>query len=267
MNDKNPTPEEIPFPIDASVPSHYRLWNVQWRIMSGKLKLWEDARFVCVDVPINSDEAGRILPLFMFLRKPYRATLFIAHYPKTAFTRAYNECALLIHVRTPFGSGVHCPWMIVDDDTALIYGREILGYPKKMGKFSFKESGKKITASLDRKGTTVLSLEADRKRKEDKPTPVMARKSINVGGMGQFFAFNPIWMFKPREVIHDSSAASVKLNLKHSDYDPIKKLVADFTNPLEARVATIDIHGARFLWYLGFTGLKVFKNSYNLRFR
>jgi hypothetical protein len=57
------------------------------------------------------------------------------------------------------------------------------------------------------------------------------------------------------------------LNIKHSDYDPIKSLIADYKNPLDARIAKTDIFGSRMLWPVGFTGVRVFGNSFNLRFR
>jgi acetoacetate decarboxylase len=120
---KKPGPSAVPFPIEEKNHGFGRLFRTMLAVLGLRVKLWEDTTFILVDVPLNPAEAKKILPLFMFLRKPYRATFFIAKYAKTAFTGTYNEAALLLHVRTPFGKGVYCPWMIVNDDTALIYGR------------------------------------------------------------------------------------------------------------------------------------------------
>ena len=258
---------EVPFPLKEKEHSFWKQFKVMLAIAGLKIKLWEDTTFVLIDVPLNPDEAKKILPLLMSLDKPYRATLFIARYARTAFTGTYNEAALLVHVRTPLGKGVYCPWMIVDDDTALIYGRELLGYPKKMADIPFADDGKKINASLTRRGIEVISIEAERLKKDVNPAPVLEAKTFNFGGMGQAFTFNPVWMFKPRERIHESYSAKAVLNIKHSDYDPIKDLIADYRNPLDARVAKTDIFGARMMWPVGFTGMRVFGNTFNLRFR
>ena len=258
---------EVPFPLKEKEHSFWKQFQIMLAITGLKIKLWEDTTFVLMDVPLHPDETKKILPLLMYLDKPYRATLFIARYARTAFTGAYNEAALLVYVRTPLGKGVYCPWMIVDDDTALIYGRELLGYPKKMAEIPFADDGKKISAGLTRRGVELIFVEAERLNKEVNSAPVLEAKTFNFGGMGQAFMCNPIWMFKPRERIHESYSAKAVLNIKYSDYDPIKDLIADYKNPLDARIAKTDIFGAWMMLPVGFTGLRVFGNTFNLRFR
>ena len=265
---KNKTDNAIPsFPFDSASRSAGSLIFNYFSLLRGRVKLWENAHFVFIDVPLEPAEANKILPAWMFLRKPYRATFFIADYPKTAFTVPYHEAALLLHIRTPCGAGVHCPWMIVDDDTALIYGREMLGYPKKMGEFHFTERGKTISADMTRRGVRLVSVKTVRKETEKNPRPLMGVKTFNIGAMGQFVAFNPIWLFKPIEKIHASYTATAELRIGNSPHDPIRKLIADYRNPLPARIGRIDILGSRYLLPVGMTGLRVYANSYENRFR
>ncbi|MCP4706060.1 MAG: acetoacetate decarboxylase family protein, partial [candidate division Zixibacteria bacterium] len=193
--------------------------------MSGA-NFWDNARFIMIDVPLNRDMARKILPWGLWLTDPPMATLFIVNYTKTAFTVPYKEAALLIHVRTLFGKGRHCCWMILDDDTALIYGRELLGFPKKIGDFTFNEKGDHISASVTRRGVKLISIEAERAQVQSPPPPVLNHKFFNVGGLGQFFLYNPIWFFIPKETIHESYSAKVSLSLAESQYDPIAKLVS-----------------------------------------
>ena len=258
---------EVPFPLKEKEHSAWKQFKVMLAIAGLKIKLWEDTTFVLMDVPLHPDETKKILPLLMCLDKPYRATLFIVRYAHTAFTGAYNEAALLVHVRTPLGKGVYCPWMIVNDDTALIYGRELLGYPKKMAEIPFADDGKKIKTGLTRRGIEVISIEAERLQKELNPEPVLEKKTFNFGGMGQAFMCHPIWMFKPRERIHESYSAKAVMNINHSDYDPIKDLIAEYKNPLDARIVKTDIFGAKMMLPVGITGLRVFADTFNLRFR
>ena len=114
--------------------------RIRRAIKKDGVKMWDGARLVLADVPVNAREAARILPWCMKPVDPPLATLFITDYPKNAFTVPYKEAAVLIHVRTPLGRGIHCCWMVVDDDTALILGRENLGYPKKMADITYEES-------------------------------------------------------------------------------------------------------------------------------
>ena len=258
---------EVPFPLTEKEHSFWKQFKVMLAVTGLKVKLWEDTTFILVDVPLNPAQTKKILPLFMCLDKPHRATFFIAKYARTAFTGTYNEAALLVHVCTPLGKGVYCPWMIVNDDTALIYGRELLGYPKKMAEIPFNDDGKKITARLTRRGVEVISIQAERIKKEENPAPVLEIKTFNMGGMWQSFAYNPIWLFKPREAIHESYSAKAVLDIKHSDYDPIRDLIAGYKNPMDDRIAKTDIFGSRMLWPVWFTGVRVFGNTFNLRFR
>lgn len=258
---------EVPFSLNEKEHGFWKQFKIMLSVIRLKVKLWEDTTFILVDVPLNPEEAKKILPLFMCLDKSYRATFFIAKYSRTAFTGTYNEAALLVHVCTPLGKGVYCPWMIVNDDTALIYGRELLGYPKKMAEIPFDDDGKKINASLTRRGIEVISVSAERVKKEDNPGPVLEMKTFNFGGMWQSFAYNPIWLFKPREIIHESYTAQALLDIRQSDYDPIRDLIADYKNPLNARIVKTDILGSRMMWPVGITGVRVFGNTFNLRFR
>jgi acetoacetate decarboxylase len=231
----------------------------------GNVKMWENARFVLADVPLHPSEVKKILPFGMWPAEPAVATLFITDYTKTSFTVPYKEAALLVHVRTPLGKGLHCPWMIVDDDTGLIYGRELLGYPKKSGRFTFEEDDDKVTASVSRRGIEVMRIEARRKEREDTPRPVFDFKTFNAGGPGQFFAIQPIWLFRPKEVIQESWSVEAKVTLRESEADPIAKLMSG--PPLTARFVVMDILGSRYNLPVGVAGIRWFVNTYNLRFR
>lgn len=233
--------------------------------MRGGAKMWEDARFVLAEVPIDRREARRILPFGLRPGEPAMATLFIADYTKTSFTVPYKEAALLIHVRTLLGRGLHCPWMIVDDDTGLIYGRELLGYPKKLGEFTFEEDGDRISASIARRDVEVLKIEGERKDREEKPQPVFDIKTFNAGGPGQLFLFQPIWMFRPKEIIIESWSADVEVTLNDSEYDPISRLVDG--EPANGRFVVMDIIGSRYNLPMGMAGPRWFVNNFYMRYR
>ena len=69
---------------------------------------------------------------------------------KTLCRGAYHEAAIILNVEH-IASGkraVHCPWMLVDSDRALVAGREQTGFPKMIGRFNFT-----VTTSTDGGGT------------------------------------------------------------------------------------------------------------------
>ena len=233
--------------------------------MKGRVKLWTGARFVMADVPLDRQEASRVLPRGMKLTDPPTATLFVANYPKTAFTVAYKEAAVLIHVNTLLGRGMHCCWMVVDDDTALILGRELLGYPKKLADIRFDEDMHGVQAGVARRGAHVLTLGALRGQKQSPPPPIFDIKTFNAGGPGQFYLFHPIWLFRPKEVIHESYSADVSVLFGDSEYDPIARLVNG--PPTNGRIAVSDIMGARYNLPVGLAGPKWFTTVYNMRFK
>lgn len=230
----------------------------------GKGNLWDNARFLLAEVPMREAEARRILPFGLRPSDPPRATLFIVDYTRTSFSVPYHEAALLVHVRHPLGVGLHCSWMIVDDDTALIYGRELLGYPKKMGTFAFREEGDTVTASVSRRGVRVLSMEGTRGEKHASPAPVFDVKTFNVGGPGGWFLFNPLWMFRAREVIRESCELDVKVSIESSEWDPISGLVSG--EVLSARFVVMDIVGSRYNVCVGLSGPQFVATNFNLRF-
>ena len=227
--------------------------------------LWVNSRFIVAEVPLNWSEVSRVLPLGVWPATPAKGILFIVDYTKPSFTVPYHECALLVNVTTIFGAGLHCCWMLVDDDTAMIYGRELLGYPKKMGKFVFEEKENHASASVKRRGKKVLSMECEIGDTQYPPEPLFARKTFNVGGLGQFMAINPVWMFRPREIIRESRAAEVKLKIEHSDFDPIDKLVAG--DPIRGRFVVSDIPGTRYMFPVGLTGLIYHARTFFMRYR
>ena len=229
------------------------------------VNMWDGARFVLVDMSLNRSGAKQVLPWLMNPTDECKATLFISDYPKTSFTAPYKEAAVFIHVKTPLGKGIHCPWMVVDDDTALVYGRELLGYPKKFAEIIFEEENGHISASVARRGTMVLKVELDKGEAQNPAPPVFNYKTFNVGGMGQFFAFQPIWMFRPKEVVKESCSANVTVELNDSEFDPIANLVEG--EPISGRFAVTDIPGGSYMVPVGMAGPGWFANNFNLRYR
>lgn len=234
------------------------------RLFSRNTKQCENARFVILDVPLHPTAVRKILPLGMWAGARPRGTLFVVDYTAPTFTFPYREAGLMVHVRTPLGRGWHCCWMVMDDNTAMIYGRETLAYPKKRADIVFEERGNRVHASVTRQGIQVLTIDAEYGAPEA-PRPVFDVKTFNVGGIGQMLGVNPIWMFRLTETLRESYTATATLSLQESRNDPLHGLVAG--DPSSVRFVTSDVTGGRYLFPVGVAGLKWFSETYFMRYR
>lgn len=226
-----------------------------------------NARIVLADLPVKRDAASRILPLGIRLQEPPRARLFIVDYGDSVYAGHYREASLALHVRTPMGTGGSVSWMVVDDDTALIMGRELLACPKKLAAIDYLQDEATIRAGVRRRGVDLISVDAGDLTEERFPDHVLGMRCFNVGGPGQAFLVNPVWALRLDETIHDSFTASGNLVVNHSDYDPIAEVLEDVENPVSLRVARIDISTVRYMFPVWFAGPSWFLETYDLRFR
>jgi len=92
---------------------------------------WADSKFLAFDAEIDPETARAWLPPGRRASDPPRALVFAVDYVKTGLGLDYREVGVLLHARLRGKPVLHVAWMVVDDDTALILGRELLGFPKK----------------------------------------------------------------------------------------------------------------------------------------
>lgn len=229
-------------------------------------ELWIDSRMITADVALAGDQVKKILPLGMWLTEKPTGSFFIVDYRQPNFTAPYREAALLVHVKTLFGRGLHCVWMTVDDDTAMIYGRELLGYPKKMANMKFEQEKSTISASVTRRGTTVLAMHGRKKDIQSNPLPVFDKKMFNVGGLGNLLLLQTIWMSRSCERITESCDAEVELSLLPSKSDPLLDLV-ESSSTSHGRIVMFDIIRGKYLFPVGLAGPLWFARTRMLRMR
>ncbi len=88
-------------------------------------------------------------------------TAFIARYPSTNQGVPYLESDLFIRSQFKGEMGNYHLAMHVDDDRAMIGGREICGFPKKMANLHFERNDKEVHAWSERLGTRTIELHAN----------------------------------------------------------------------------------------------------------
>ena len=212
------------------------------------------ARIILTDIPVDGREAQRILPFGVKMENPPRARLFICSYGSSVYSGPYHEASLILNVRTFLGSGGHVCWMVVDDDTALILGRELLACPKKLAQIRLDEENGRVSASVSRRGIDVIRAEAEVLEAEPSPYPVFDERVYNVGGPGQAFVVSPVWCLRLGEVIITSHSARGKVYLGDSVYDPLARVVGKSQLEVPMRIATTDISLVRYMFPVGLAG-------------
>lgn len=185
--------------------------------------LYRDAHYLVVDVAIDPERARRWVPSPLRLVEPATASLFTAFFPSTSFGSVYREVGLLLHVACFGKRGVFSPWMLVDDDTALVLGRELLGYPKKLGDIWFEREGDAIRTRASRRGAPLVRLEGTLGARLTEPPPMLGRWHFNVrSSLGA--ALPKIVAFAPREEHVEARAADLELEVRAAERDPIAEL-------------------------------------------
>ncbi|MFD4461248.1 acetoacetate decarboxylase family protein [Nocardia sp. NPDC058480] len=204
--------------------------------------LYRDAHYFSATVEIDPDRLRQWLPAGVRLTEPARADLFTACFPDNNFgSPGYHEAGLFVHIKTLQGTGIHCPWMILDDDVALIIGRELLGYPKKLGQIDWTVTDTEIRAEATRRGHKLLSMSGSLGAILTDPPPILARPHRNVVGLAGVF---PSWLvgFTPRErVVEVRRIDDFQLTVLGSERDPLDQL--GIGRVLEARLHRVDLQG------------------------
>jgi len=185
--------------------------------------MWTDALVLAVDCDVNEEVAASWLPGGLRLSRPGRATIVVADYRETSFGPAYHEAGVLLHVKLGFSEAVHCPWMLVDDDVALILGREYMGFPKKLGQISLSIEGDRVRATVGRKGTRLIDIDGTVGSEAADAPPLFGRLFVNVWSL-LGLTVPKLMRFKPVEEVASARAAEIDVEVQGSTHDPIHEL-------------------------------------------
>jgi acetoacetate decarboxylase len=119
-----------------------------------------DADFLAIYWETKPEILQKLLPPPLKPTKHPVANIFIANYPRTNFGVTYKEAALLLFAEYDNIIGSYCLAMPVDNDMALIGGRELFGYPKKMSNILFKKENKNFEGWVERHGIKFIEASA-----------------------------------------------------------------------------------------------------------
>ena len=119
-----------------------------------------DAEVLTVYFETKSEVVERLLPPPLKPAALPIGAAFVANYPKTNFGVTYLESALFLLAQHNGEEGAYCLSMPVTNDIALILGREVFGYPKKMAEIGLERKGNDIRGWTERHGTRFFEVKA-----------------------------------------------------------------------------------------------------------
>jgi Acetoacetate decarboxylase (ADC) len=198
-------------------------WSRLFAMLAPADWLYRDAHYLVADMDVDPRAARRWVPAPLRLSSPATASIFTAWFPDNTFGSVYREAGLFLHVEHRRKPAIFSPWMLVDDDVALIVGRELLGYPKKMGEIDFRLDGERVRGVARRRGAEVLRMEGVLGDRVAEPPPMLGRAHRNVrGSLG--LAMPKVIAFTPREEPIEVRRAELTVTIGASERDPLAEL-------------------------------------------
>lgn len=202
-------------------------------------ELYHGAQYLTTVVEVDPHKMQPFLPFGIRLAEPYRADLFTAYFPHNVFdSPGYHEAGLFVHIKTAQGTGIHCPWMILDDDVALIVGRELLGYPKKLGEIEWSITDDVVRNSASRRGDKLLTMTGTLGEPITDPPKILGRPHRNAMGL-MGLTLPRIVAFTPGERPIEVRRAELDVEIVGSARDPLHEM--GLGRVVEARLHTVDL--------------------------
>jgi acetoacetate decarboxylase len=146
-----------------------------------------DAEVLMVYFETKPEIIQHLLPAPLQPAKTPVGAAFVANYPRTNFSRPYLESALFLLAEYRGEEGAYCLAMPVTDDMALIGGREVFGYPKKIASIHMKRDAAKVEGWTERHGTRFFEVRArlTGKFNEEVLQQMMMERMASPAGMDQ----------------------------------------------------------------------------------
>jgi acetoacetate decarboxylase len=200
--------------------------------------IYENAHYLVAEVEFDPRAARRFVPAPLRIRKDAIASLFCAYFPHNTYGSVYREAGLFLPVAHLGKRAIYSPWMIVDDDVALIVGRELCGYPKKLGEIAFEIDGDRIRSVAHRRGAELIHMEGVLKERIVDPPPIIGQPHRNVrSSLG--VAVPKLIAFTPEESPIEVRRAELEVRIQGSERDPLHEL--GFGRVRTARLHRVNI--------------------------
>lgn len=186
--------------------------------------IWRNGRLLQFALAIDRETARAWLPPGLKPPANPLAHFFVGDFQETAFGVAYREAGIWIEA-THWGQPViHCPWCCVTDDSALIWGRELMGFPKKMAEIEIDYDGDEFDVTVVRRGQVLWELRGEIARDTDLDlaTRLTPRSVVNLWGMPGTPAM--LVKYDNGAIMKELHPARMDAHIPGGDHDPLGKL-------------------------------------------
>jgi len=151
-----------------------------------------DAEMITVFWETSPEAIAKLLPPPLKPTGTPLVTAFVANYPSTNFSVPYLESALFVQASFEGQEGSYCLAMPVTNDIAMAGGREIYGYPKKMGNIVLKKEGDVVEGWTERHGIRFMKIKArlSGKTNDSAIIDMLKKMGIEPGKTASSIAYN-----------------------------------------------------------------------------
>jgi acetoacetate decarboxylase len=212
-----------------------------------------DAVMVMVMFRTKADVVKKVLPQPLEPDPASTGTAYVAEFHRTNFGVTYNEAALSVSAQYKGEVGNYCLSMPVTNDMALIGGREVYGFPKKIAEtIHVKREGNKVAGVCIRKGISIIEIKVNLTGPAEPGTllptvPNYLFKHFQDPRLDRF-DYNPRLVKQYNQIDWGKvELGEGKLALAKSKYDPIHEipveevLMAGYTEGMEIRMQPGEI--------------------------
>ncbi len=207
---------------------------------------WQGVRMAAFPFTPREGAVERILPPGME-RVDAPGLITLISYPQTEGIHPYNELVVFVPVRVEGVVGNYVPHIYVTTDEALIAGREIAGFPKKIARVEWNVEGDALRGSVSRWDKTLLTVEgtvqgplpADGARPAAAGAPTFNYKLIPdpAGDIEiEEITSTPVSL-TPRE----QRVGTARLRCGPSDLDPLADVIPDVEGPMVLMTCDVTI--------------------------
>jgi acetoacetate decarboxylase len=167
------------------------------------------------------------------------AFAIVANYPRTNFGVTYKEGALFLACEFEGVEGFYCLAMPVTNDMALVAGREVFGYPKKIASIHLDHEKRDFEGWIERHGTRFYEVKAKINGKTNSSDFIQFVIDRTGGDLGKEFSLyfynykhfpspdGEFFDYKPRLIREEITFrpntlkfGNAKITLNSSDNDP-----------------------------------------------
>ena len=185
-----------------------------------------NVRVMLFTIDVTADALRDWLPPGLKPGPRPRAHFWIGDYDPHACGVAYREAAIMVEAQRHGRMVAHCPWAVVDDEAPLIWGRDMMGYPKKMGTIDIERNEDSFEVQVSRRGERLwrISGEVDPGTDLGVDNFPLPTEVINVWGI----PFTPALLIK-YENTHNLKyhhPITANLEITSGTYDPLGSLTA-----------------------------------------